>query len=143
MRFGPVQHTLRCLTRSSPAKQTGTNVGPVCAHIAARDDAAVSVSCSGLCPTPCSVPRPSQPAAKANQIAAAWPSNASPARRSCAATIAPRYISTAADDATTQSDRDSGAAAALPSLQELEDSIGQLSTASTVIHPPQHGVLAT
>ena len=67
---------------------------------------------------------------RASQQSTAWrSSSAAPARRVCAATLAPGYASAAVEETVTSSE---SAPAASPSLQQLEDSIGRLSTASTV-----------
>ena len=91
-----------------------------------------------LAPTPClrvnpssaGLPKPERSVARASQISTAWRSgSAVPARRFCAATIAPGYTCAAVEETVASSD---STLAPSPSLQELEDSIGQLSTASTV-----------
>ena len=133
MRFGPVHHTLRCLTRSNPAKQSGVDVAATCAHLNIHNSAASLAPCPRLCPVPSSVPKPDHPSVKASQLAARWSINdASSPKRPCAATIAAGDLSTATHEATSSSNIDTSASAALPSLQQLEDSIGQLSTAPTV-----------
>ena len=121
---------LRCLARSKPAQQSCGEIVPICAQVNCYNHSAPPTPSPRASPSPAGLPKPERSVVRASQPSTSWrSSSALPARRFSAATIGPAYSCAALQEAVTSSD---SASAVSPSLQELESSIGQLSTASTV-----------